>query len=256
MFASKSQTVAMQTKIINILKLLNLKSSCKRKYKKGKTLFKNSLKKFEKKVQEKDFVFKKLYKFEQKKSMKLPSNILLTLVVVLVTSSFKSSAQKEVFSSTPHAKLPSHILLEDTNGAVVSLSDFKGKFLIIDFWASWCSPCMAEMHHIEKLQEKFEGEVEWLFINFDEFKEDWKKSIKRHSKIKGKHLFAGKRTKMGKQVKEEFDLGTVNSLPFYLWINSYGDIVYYKAPLPSMGIEYRLKRYLKENSELNKMEGE
>lgn len=246
----------MQTNIINILRLLNLKSSFKRKYKKGITFFKITLKRFEKKVQKKDFVFEKLYKFEQKISMKLPSNILLTLVVVLVTSSFKSSAQKEVLSSTPPAKLPSHILLEDTNGNVVSLSDFKGKFIIIDFWASWCSACMAEMHHIERLQEKINKDVEWVFINFDTFKEDWKTSLKKHKKIKGKHLFAGKYGSAAKKIKEEFSAGTINTLPFYLWVNSMGEIVYYNAPAPSMGIEYRLKRYLIEDTKVNKMEGE
>lgn len=43
--------------------------------------------------------------------------------------------------------------LEDTNGNKVTLSDYKGKTILLNFWASWCGPCKFEMPFIEKLYQ-------------------------------------------------------------------------------------------------------
>lgn len=48
--------------------------------------------------------------------------------------------------------------LEDTTGKTVSLSDFKGKVVLIDFWATWCAPCLAEIPDLMKLHERFKDQ--------------------------------------------------------------------------------------------------
>lgn len=45
--------------------------------------------------------------------------------------------------------------LEDLNGNLVSLSSLRGKVVFLNFWATWCSPCRAEMPSMEKLYNKF-----------------------------------------------------------------------------------------------------
>ena len=45
----------------------------------------------------------------------------------------------------------------DVNGKNVSLSDFKGKVVLIDVWATWCGPCKQEIPHLKKLEEEMEG---------------------------------------------------------------------------------------------------
>ena len=48
--------------------------------------------------------------------------------------------------------------LPDTTGNLVSLSDFSGKYVLIDFWATWCAPCIAEMPNLAKAYEQYRGE--------------------------------------------------------------------------------------------------
>lgn len=62
--------------------------------------------------------------------------------------------------------------LKDLNGNEVSLSDYKGKKVFLNFWATWCSPCRSEMPEMEKLyQETKNSDLIILAVNLDEDKE-------------------------------------------------------------------------------------
>lgn len=59
--------------------------------------------------------------------------------------------------------------LKDLNGKEVSLSDFKGKKVFLNFWATWCPPCKAEMPEMEKLyQETKDSDLVILAVNLAE----------------------------------------------------------------------------------------
>ena len=62
--------------------------------------------------------------------------------------------------------------LKDLSGKEVSLSDFKGKAVIVNFWASWCDPCVEEFPSMIKLVKHFKGEVVIIAISADNTKED------------------------------------------------------------------------------------
>jgi thiol-disulfide isomerase/thioredoxin len=66
--------------------------------------------------------------------------------------------------------------LTDLNGKSVSLSDFKGKVVIVDFWATWCGPCLSSFPGMKQAVEKYEstGSAKFLFLNTWENVEDKK----------------------------------------------------------------------------------
>ncbi|MFI5158163.1 MAG: redoxin domain-containing protein [Sphingobacteriales bacterium] len=68
----------------------------------------------------------------------------------------------------------------DTNGTMVSLSSFKGKYVLLDFWASWCGPCRAENPNVVKAFNTYKGKnFTILSVSLDRpgKKENWLKAI-------------------------------------------------------------------------------
>ena len=63
---------------------------------------------------------------------------------------------------------PLHYTLKDLNGVDVKLESFKGKVILINFWATWCGPCRVEIPDLIELQEKYEGDLVVLGISVDD----------------------------------------------------------------------------------------
>ena len=57
-----------------------------------------------------------------------------------------------------------------TNGKSFTLSENKGKVVLINFWATWCGPCVEEMPGIEKLQKEYGDKIEIVSVNYGEDK--------------------------------------------------------------------------------------
>lgn len=72
-------------------------------------------------------------------------------------------------------------------GVPINLSDFKGKYVLLDFWASWCGPCRKENPNVVKLYEKYNNKgFEILGISLDQNRERWLQAIQA-DKLTWKH---------------------------------------------------------------------
>jgi peroxiredoxin len=69
----------------------------------------------------------------------------------------------------PQTSDPIEIRLNDTDGRPVSISDFRGKIVFLNFWTTWCPTCRIEMSAMEKLHQKFkDGDFAMVTVNLQE----------------------------------------------------------------------------------------
>jgi peroxiredoxin len=56
----------------------------------------------------------------------------------------------------------------DLNGRTVSLAAFRGELILVDFWATWCAPCIVELPHLTALQTRHRGKLQVIGISMDD----------------------------------------------------------------------------------------
>ena len=127
-------------------------------------------------------------------------------------------------------ELAPNFTLKDNKGNMVSLSDFFGKIVYIDFWGTWCSPCIKAIPHHLKLQEEFNDnpEVKLLYIAMES--KDDEKSFKRWNNFLKNKNFTGTHLIAKNQFNnEELKAYKISAAPTYVLIDKNGRIVKSRA---------------------------
>ena len=113
-----------------------------------------------------------------------------------------------------------NFLLHDSTGKEYRLDDFKGKMLFIDFWASWCAPCKAQIPYQKELEKHYAGkELVFMSVSLDKSKPAWLKAVKEED-LHGYVLHAEG------DFKNEFPKTyAIESIPRYMLIDAEGNII-------------------------------
>lgn len=113
------------------------------------------------------------------------------------------------------------IELKNPKGKTIKLSSLQGKYVLLDFWASWCSPCRRENPNVVKLYDKYKNKGFTVFsVSLDKKPDDWKKAIAQDHLVWENHVC-------------DFDgwdsfaasLYHVTSIPFTLLLDKKGEII-------------------------------
>jgi thiol-disulfide isomerase/thioredoxin len=119
---------------------------------------------------------------------------------------------------------------ENHKGGKTKLEDFKGRYVYVDVWATWCGPCRAEIPSLKKVEEKYHGKnIEFVSISIDVAKdhEKWK-SFVAEKQLGGVQLFADKDWN-----SDFIKAYGVTGIPRFILIDPSGKIVKADAPRPS-----------------------
>lgn len=105
------------------------------------------------------------------------------------------------------------------DGDMVSLKDFRGKYLIVDFWASWCGPCRNEIPHLKEIYQEYKDKgVEILSVSIDKSKNAWKKAM-NEEKMSWPQIQA---PGAGKDIMKEYQF---SGIPYIILLDKEGRII-------------------------------
>ncbi|MBR4313052.1 MAG: TlpA family protein disulfide reductase [Bacteroidaceae bacterium] len=130
-------------------------------------------------------------------------------------------------SAVPGQPFPDGIVLQDRDGNIIDFSTFRGKYVYIDMWASWCVPCLREVPVLQELEKKLKNKkVTFVSISIDANKEVWLKKMDEKN-MHGHQLWNPEGT-LGKALN-------VKGIPFFAIYDPDGNLYMHGAPRPSQG---------------------
>ncbi|SMO38829.1 TlpA family protein disulfide reductase [Solitalea koreensis] len=134
----------------------------------------------------------------------------------------------KLYSSETGPKPAANFTYPDQHGKMVSLSDFKGKVVVVDVWATWCGPCKQQIPYLKKMEEAFKGkDVVFMSVSLDyeKDKQKWLDMLKELD-LHGIQLFAGGWTKITKDY-------AISAIPRFMVFDKAGNVVSTDSPRPS-----------------------
>ncbi len=140
-------------------------------------------------------------------------------------------------ATVPGLPFPEGVKLLDRDGKVVDFSTFRGKYVYVDLWASWCGPCCKEVPYLQQLEKDMEGSnVVFVSISCDSSTAPWFKKMEQLG-MHGNQLI-DTTNELGNKLN-------VRGIPHFLIYDPEGNLHTYNAPRPSSSQILPLLRSLK-----------
>ncbi|RYY53458.1 MAG: TlpA family protein disulfide reductase, partial [Chitinophagaceae bacterium] len=120
--------------------------------------------------------------------------------------------------------------LVNADGKEFSFADFKGKYIYIDFWATWCGPCIKEIPSLIELEKEYHGkDITFVSISFDKDADlqKWKNFISKRTM--GEIQFRAD-AKSNERISKSWNIVTI---PRFAILDREGKVVDANAPFPS-----------------------
>jgi len=144
----------------------------------------------------------------------------IVLMIALLPSALVSAQEAASPQQTPSAQSTPSLKLHDLKGAPHTLEDYRGKPLLLNFWATWCVPCAAEMPLLNEMQKRYQGKVVFIAASIDD--EDVKPQVAAFIK---KHQGEALTVMMGATLDTLDDFGVNQGMPGTVFIDAEGKIV-------------------------------
>lgn len=129
--------------------------------------------------------------------------------------------------------------IPDENGNPVSMSDFEGRYVLLDFWASWCMPCINALPGLEKLYQTYDRrDLEIISISVEENEQLWRNALERFPQP-WIQLYDGTGFD-----QETFRAYRAGSIPFYVLIDREGNILRNNDFSPGEELEHIIRESL------------
>jgi len=116
------------------------------------------------------------------------------LLLILATQSIVAGGQAEEKASSDRPPPAPQFALKDLEGRVASLKKYRGKIVVINFWAAWCAPCLAEIPEFVRLQRSYRNRgLQVIGITYPPINPDRVRRLAVKSRINYPLLFGNRR---------------------------------------------------------------